>query len=141
MLATASVWRSRTPWSPATLVIRNAATAPSTSASWITSERRSMRRRPGSPGPTISAIPSTSRRFETMLPVIVPRTTPRSPSAIAIMAMISSGALPKLALRKPPIPGPVCSAACSVASPITHASGSSASAARRKSAIWPTPNT
>ena len=43
--------------------------------------------------------------------------------------MISSGALPKLALRKPPIPGPVCSAACSVASPISHASGISASAA------------
>ena len=38
-------------------------------------------------------------------------------------AMISSGAFPKVALRKPPIPGPVCSAACSVASPISHASG------------------
>ena len=47
--------------------------------------------------------------------------------------MISSGALPKLALRKPPIPGPVCSAACSVASPIRHASGTSASAASTKS--------
>ena len=43
--------------------------------------------------------------------------------------MISSGALPKLALRKPPIPGPVCSAACSVASPISQASGMSAIAA------------
>ena len=41
--------------------------------------------------------------------------------------MISSGALPKVALRKPPMPGPVCSAACSVASPISHASGISAS--------------
>ena len=39
--------------------------------------------------------------------------------------MISSGALPKLALRKPPTPGPVCSPACSVASPISHASGMS----------------
>src|SRR6478672_10287348 len=37
--------------------------------------------------------------------------------------MISSGAFPKVALRKPPIPGPVCSAACSVASPISHARG------------------
>ena len=37
--------------------------------------------------------------------------------------MISSGALPKLAFRKPATPGPVCSAACSVASPISHASG------------------
>ena len=46
--------------------------------------------------------------------------------------MISSGALPKLALKKPPIPGPVCSATCSVASPISHASGISASAASTK---------
>ena len=38
-------------------------------------------------------------------------------------AMISSGAFPNVAFRKPPIPGPVCSAACSVASPISHASG------------------
>ena len=42
-------------------------------------------------------------------------------------AMISSGALPNVAFRKPPIPGPVCSAACSVASPISQASGISAS--------------
>ena len=44
-------------------------------------------------------------------------------------AMISSGAFPNVALRNPPIPGPVCSAACSVASPISHASGISAIAA------------
>ena len=37
--------------------------------------------------------------------------------------MISSGALPNVAFRKPPIPGPVWTAACSVASPISHASG------------------
>ena len=67
--------------------------------------------------------------FETTEPVIVPRTTPGRPSAIANSAMISSGALPKLALRKPPIPGPVCSAAFSVASPISQASGMSATAA------------
>ena len=41
--------------------------------------------------------------------------------------MISSGAFPNVALRNPPIPGPVCSAACSVASPISHASGTSES--------------
>ena len=35
-------------------------------------------------------------------------------------------------------PGPVCSAACSVASPISHASGISAAAARTKSAVSPT---
>ena len=42
---------------------------------------------------------------------------------MAKSATISSGALPKLALRKPPMPGPVCSAACSVDSPISHARG------------------
>ena len=41
-------------------------------------------------------------------------------------AMISSGAFPKVAFRNPPIPGPVCSAACSVASPMSQASGTSA---------------
>ena len=61
-------------------------------------------------------------------PVSDPRTTSVSPSWTAISAMISSGAFPNVALRKPPIPGPVCSAACSVASPISHASGISASA-------------
>ena len=33
-------------------------------------------------------------------------------------AVISSGALPKFASRKPPTPGPGVTAACSVASPI-----------------------
>ena len=41
--------------------------------------------------------------------------------------MISSGALPNVAFRKPPMPGPVWCAACSVASPISQASGMSAS--------------
>ena len=52
--------------------------------------------------------------------------------------MISSGALPKLALRKPPTPGPVCSAACSVASPISHASGMSAAPASTNITVSPT---
>ena len=46
--------------------------------------------------------------------------------------MISSGAFPKLAFRKPPIPGPVCSAACSVDSPISQASGMSEAAESTK---------
>ena len=46
--------------------------------------------------------------------------------------MISSGALPKLAFRKPPMPAPVCSDACSVASPISHASGMSADRRERE---------
>ncbi len=47
--------------------------------------------------------------------------------------MISSGAFPNVALRKPPIPGPVFFAACSVASPISHASGISEIAASTNS--------
>ncbi len=73
--------------------------------------------------------------FETTLPASEPRTTFGSPLLIAKSAMISSGALPKLAFRKPPMPGPVCSAACSVASPISHARGISAAAARAKSTV------
>ena len=73
-----------------------------------------------------------------MLPVSDPRTTSGSPSATANRAMISSGALPKLAFRKPPMPGPVCSPACSVASPISHASGTSDAAAKTNSATSPT---
>ena len=71
------------------------------------------------------------------LPASEPRTTCGRPSPIANSAMISSGALPKLALRKPPMPGPVCSAACSVDSPISHASGMSETAASTKSAVFP----
>jgi hypothetical protein len=46
------------------------------------------------------------------LPAIEPtsdaRTTSVRPSEIATIAMISSGALPNVAFRKPPMPGPVC---------------------------------
>ena len=42
----------------------------------------------------------------TTLPVSDPRTTSVSPSFTAISAMISSGAFPNVALRKPPMPGP-----------------------------------
>ena len=40
------------------------------------------------------------------LPVSDPRTTSVSPSFTAMSAMISSGAFPNVAFRKPPIPGP-----------------------------------
>ena len=43
----------------------------------------------------------------TTLPVSEPRTTSVSPLLIASSEMISSGALPKVAFRKPPMPGPV----------------------------------
>ena len=85
--------------------------------------------------PATSEAPRTRRRLPITLPDRDPRTTSVSPSLTAIRAMMSSGALPKVALRKPPIPGPVCSAACSVASPISHASGISETAARTNSTV------
>ena len=79
--------------------------------------------------------------FETTLPISEPRTTFGSPSLTANSAMINSGALPKLAFRNPPIPGPVCSPACSVASPISHASGMSEIAEKRNSTTSPASKT
>ncbi len=70
------------------------------------------------PPPNAMAAPSTSSAVETIEPAIVPRTTFGRLSEIANNAIRSSGALPKLALRKPPTLDPVCSAMCSVASPI-----------------------
>ncbi len=95
------------------------------------SERRSI----SFSGPTSWVTPNTSSRFEMTLPASEPRTTCGRPSPTAKSAMISSGALPKLALRKPPTPGPVCSAACSVVSPMSHASGMSDAAERTKSSV------
>jgi hypothetical protein len=72
-------------------------------------------------------------------PASEPLTTCGRPFETAKSAMISSGALPKLAFRKPPMPAPVCSAACSVDSPISHASGMSAAHASTKSSVSPAP--
>src|SRR4051812_12685918 len=133
MVSTASECRSGSPVQPGIEGTRKSTTAATTRPSWRTTELRSSLPSP----PTSIATPSTSRMFETMLPASDPRTTPGSESAIASSAMISSGALPKLAFRKPPIPGPVCSAAWSVASPISQARGISASAASANSVTWP----
>src|SRR3954447_20199728 len=133
IVSTASECRSGSPLQPGIDGTRNRATAAATRPSCRMTDFRSSLPSP----PTSIATPSTSRMFETMLPVIDPRTTPGSESAIASRAMINSGALPKLAFRKPPIPGPVCSAAWSVASPISQASGISAHADSAKSAVWP----
>ena len=105
--------------------------ANATSPSAMKLDCRSMSPRP----PKSSEKPSTRRRLPITEPVSEPRTTSVRPWFTASSAMISSGALPKVALRKPPMPGPVCSAACSVASPISHASGMSASAERTNSTV------
>src|SRR5215218_8013979 len=129
MLRTARPCEFASPPQPAIDGMSITATASATIPSCRISERRSSSPRP----PTIIAKPSTSRMFETTDPVIDPRTTSGSPSRTASRAMISSGALPKLAFRNPPTPAPVCSAACSVDSPISHASGMSAAAATTNS--------
>ena len=85
--------------------------------------------------------PRTSRRFPAIDPTSDALTMSVKPSEMATMAMINSGALPNVAFKKPPTPGPVWSARLSVASPISQESGSSAKAASRKSSIWPAAST
>ncbi len=96
-------------------------------------ERRSI----DAAGPKSSEKPRTSSRLPTIEPISDARTTSNLPELTAISAMTSSGAFPNVALRKPPMPAPVWAAACSVASPISHASGISEIAARMKSAVSP----
>ena len=79
--------------------------------------------------PTTIAAPITSRMLPMIEPTIDAFTTSWSPSISAKNAMISSGALPKVTLRSPPMPGPVRAAIASVASPITAAQGITPSAA------------
>ena len=137
MLATASECRSGSPWKPGMDGTRKARVANNTSPSCRVRERRSMR----ASRPNQSAAPRTSKMFDATLPASEPRTTFGRPWLMARIAMISSGALPKVALRNPPIPGPVCSPACSVASPINQASGTSAHAATMNSTTSPAPTT
>ena len=66
-------------------------------------------------------------------------TTSCSPASSANRAMISSGALPKVTLSSPPIPGPDLAATSSVARPISAAVGITPSAAEKKispAAAW-----
>src|SRR5437870_394346 len=67
-----------------------------------------------------------------MLPVIDALTRATCPFPSATMAMINSAALPNVALRNPPHAGPRRCARCSVPSPISAASGTSETAAARK---------
>ena len=69
------------------------------------------------------------------LPVSDALTIGSSPCASANMAMINSAALPKVAFRSPPSPGPTRQATASVASPIKPASGMIATAARKNSRL------
>src|SRR5262249_7475780 len=73
--------------------------------------------------------PSTSSRLPTMLPVMDAFTSATCPFLSATTAMMSSAALPNVALRNPPSAGPDRSASCSVPSPISPARGISETAA------------
>ena len=66
-------------------------------------------------------------------------TTSCSPAPSANRAMISSGALPKVTLSSPPIPGPDCAASSSVARPISAAVGMIAIAATTKITVAEAP--
>ena len=65
-------------------------------------------------------------------PTIEALTTSCRPALSAIRAMMSSGALPKVTLSSPPIPGPDFAASSSVARPISAAVGTIPSAATMK---------
>ena len=67
-----------------------------------------------------------------MLPVIDALTSSTWPSLSATIAMMSSAALPNVALRKPPTAGPERQANSSVPSPMIPASGTSDIAAATK---------
>src|SRR5271165_7277094 len=73
--------------------------------------------------PARTETPNTRRTLPMIEPVIDAFTTPASPFESAIMAMINSAALPKVAFNNPPTPWPRCSASSSVARPIQPAKG------------------
>ena len=85
------------------------------------------------------ARPRTRSRLPMMEPVIEALTRSTSPARSARIPMMSSGALPKLALRRPPRTGLVLVARSSVDRPINLASGTMASAERKNSTTGDTP--
>ena len=66
-----------------------------------------------------------------MAPMIEARTISSRPDLSATVAMISSGRLPKVALRRPPTAEPVRAAMCSVPCTIRRAAGTIARAAAK----------
>ncbi len=82
--------------------------------------------------PISMAAPITSRMLPRMEPISEALTTSCSPSLSAKKAMMSSGALPNVTLRNPPMPGPERAASSSVARPISAAVGMTPAAEVRK---------
>jgi len=71
-------------------------------------------------------MPSTSSRLEKTLPIRLVCTMRKSFASSAWTATTSSTALPKVALRRPPITSLVCAASSSVKTPSIEASGTMA---------------
>jgi hypothetical protein len=76
--------------------------------------------------PQNSEVPSTSSKFERMLPSNDNCTSLNKPLFKAVIATMSSVAFPNVALRRPPTVSFVCMANCSVTNPNLSASGASA---------------
>jgi hypothetical protein len=87
--------------------------------------------------PTSMAAPMTSRMLPRMEPTTDALTTSWRPSARANRAMTSSGKLPKVTFRKPPMPGPERAASSSVDRPIRAAVGITPRAAATKMGVAP----
>ncbi len=85
--------------------------------------------------PASIAAPRTSRMLPMIEPTIEAFTTSCSPLPRAKRAMISSGALPKVTLSRPPMPGPERAASSSVARPINAAVGTIPSAEAANTAV------
>ena len=85
--------------------------------------------------PASIAAPSTSRMLPMIEPTIEALTTSCRPWPRAKRAMISSGALPKVTLSRPPTPGPERAASSSVARPISAAVGMIPSAEAAKTIV------
>src|SRR5947208_3001069 len=79
--------------------------------------------------------PSTSSTLPMIDPVREAFTTFVKPLERAMPAMISSAALPKVALSNPPSPSPTRTASASVARPIQPATGTMPRAEQTKSAV------
>ena len=107
---------------------------------FIPATRRSNVCRPFRSPPSRNERPSTSSVLPRIDPVIDALATSISPARIAKIVMISSAALPNVALSTPPIFGPALSPSCSVATPTIHASATSASAETRNTRVFAAPS-
>jgi len=108
--------------------IASAMKARMSSVAFIAAWRRSKVWMPCRSPPRKMARPITSSRLPSTEPMIEARTSSTSPSLRAKMVMISSAALPSVALSSPPMRGPTRAAISSVAWPINPARGMIASA-------------